>query len=202
MQSTPTITRGTDIRATVCLIGATFCWGAVPVMLKYLARPEYIPDGFTTNAIRYPIAALFYLPWLVIGIRQGQLRSLWLTAMIPTVVNLIGQTLWAWAPYHLDAGASTNGMKGLDLGLLGIPSERALLELYAKSAHLEDVPNIDFYVAFSMFRLAAILAGVLRRGIEGNAADPRAIERGQTFRQFATSGWAIASNQPLLPKVD
>jgi len=103
-------------------------------------------------------------------------------------------------PYHLDAETSTNGMKGLDngikgldLGSLGIPSERALLESYAKSAHLEDVPNIDFYVAFSMFRLAAILAGVLRRGIEGNAADPRAIERGQTFKQFATSGWAIAS---------
>jgi len=104
MKSTPAIIRGTDIRATVCLIGATFCWGAVPVMLKYLARPEYVPDGFTANAVRYPIAALLYLPWLVFGIRRGQLRGLWLTAAIPTALNLACQTLWAWAPYHLDAG--------------------------------------------------------------------------------------------------
>lgn len=103
MRSPPTITRGLDIRATVCLIGATLCWGSVPVMLKYLAQPGNVPDGFTTNAIRYPISALLYLPWLIIGIRRGKLRGLWLTALIPTAFNLVAQTLWAWAPYHLDA---------------------------------------------------------------------------------------------------
>jgi hypothetical protein len=45
-----------------------------------------------------------------------------------------------------------------------------------------------------MFRLAAILAGVLRRGLDGNAADPRAIERGRTYRQIAESAWAIAAS--------
>jgi len=104
MKTTPSIIRGIDIRATLCLIGATFCWGSVPVMLKYLAQPGYVPDGFTTNAVRYPVAALIYLPWLVIGIRRGQLRGLWLPALIPTAFNLICQVLWAWAPYHLDAG--------------------------------------------------------------------------------------------------
>jgi len=44
-----------------------------------------------------------------------------------------------------------------------------------------------------MFRLAAILAGVLRRELEGNAADPRAIERGRVYQQMAQSAWAIAS---------
>jgi hypothetical protein len=42
-----------------------------------------------------------------------------------------------------------------------------------------------------MFRLAAILAGVLKRGVTGNAADPRAVERGRTFKQVASRGWKI-----------
>lgn len=95
-------------------------------------------------------------------------------------------------PHRLDADAAINGFHGLDLALLGIPTEQQLLATYANSAGLQEVPHIDFYIAFSMFRLAAILAGVLKRGIEGSAADPRAIERGEAFKQIARSGCEIA----------
>jgi len=95
-------------------------------------------------------------------------------------------------PFRLDAGASTSGIKGLDLKELGIPVEEALLETYAASAGCKQVPAIDYYIVFAMFRLAAILAGVLRRGIDGNAADPRAIERGRMYQQITESAWEIA----------
>jgi len=85
------------------LIGAVLCWGMVPPMLKYLARPEFVPDGFTANAIRYPIAALFWLPWLVWGLGNGQVKALWRVALIPSAVNIAGQTFWAISPYYLDA---------------------------------------------------------------------------------------------------
>ena len=96
-------------------------------------------------------------------------------------------------PYRLEAGTSANGIKGLDLDALGIPTEEALLESYAISARREQIPAIDYYIVFAMFRLAAILAGVLRRGLEGNAADPRAIERGRLYQQMTKSAWAIAN---------
>ena len=96
-------------------------------------------------------------------------------------------------PYRLDADAAINGFLGHDIVTLGIPTEQQLLEIYAKSAGLREVPNIDYYIAFSMFRLAAILAGVLKRGMEGSAADPRAIERGAAFKQIARSAWDIAA---------
>lgn len=95
--------------------------------------------------------------------------------------------------YRLDAAATSSGLKGLDLNALGIPTEEAMLEVYALSAGCEQIPDIDYYVVFSMFRLAAILAGVLRRGLEGNAADPRAIERGRYYQQLTQSAWAVAS---------
>jgi aminoglycoside phosphotransferase (APT) family kinase protein len=96
------------------------------------------------------------------------------------------------APYRMDASISSFGIKGLELDRLGIPPEAELLETYAEATGRDSVPNIDFYIVFSMFRLAAILAGVMRRGLDGNAADPRAVERGRTYKYIAESAWAIA----------
>ena len=100
-------------------------------------------------------------------------------------------------PHRLDAGVSANGIRGLDLDDLGIPTEQALLETYARSAGREPGSGIDFYIVFAMFRLAAILAGVLRRGLDGNAADPRAIERGRMYQRIAQSAWEIATRLKL-----
>jgi len=96
--------RTLDIPATLCLLGATLCWGSVPVMIKYVARPDLVPDGFTANLVRYPIAAAIYLPFLIAGIRSGAMRGLWIPALLPSAVNIAAQTLWAASPYYLDAG--------------------------------------------------------------------------------------------------
>jgi len=95
-------------------------------------------------------------------------------------------------PYRLDATASPWGLKGLDLDGLGIPPESTVIDAYAHASRRESVENIDYYIVFSMFRLAAILAGVLRRGLDGNASDPRAVERGRTYSQLATVALGIA----------
>ena len=95
-------------------------------------------------------------------------------------------------PYRIDAEQSNYGMKGMDLDGLGIPPEEALLETYAKAAGRSSIPNIDYYIVFSMWRLAAIQAGVLRRGLDGNAADPRAIERGRPYKEMSQMAWEIA----------
>jgi drug/metabolite transporter (DMT)-like permease len=92
-----------DLFAALCLAGATISWGATPVMLQYLV--PYVPDGFTTNLVRYPVACLFYLPLLVDGVLRRRGGRFWLAALLPAMVNLAGQTLWGIAPYHhLTAG--------------------------------------------------------------------------------------------------
>ncbi len=47
-------------------------------------------------------------------------------------------------------------------------------------------------MVFSLFRWAAIIAGVYRRALDGNAADARAIETGARFRALAGAAWSIA----------
>ena len=97
-------------------------------------------------------------------------------------------------PYRLDAATFPWGVRGLDLDAVGIPPEQVLLEAYTDSAGLDEAPAIDFYVVFAMFRLAAILAGVLRRGLDGNASDPRAVEQGRGYSQLAAAALGIARN--------
>lgn len=94
-------------------------------------------------------------------------------------------------PYHLNENLREHSLRGVNLGALGIPTEQVLLDTYRANGH--QVSNIDYYIAFSMFRLAAILAGVLRRGIDGNASDPGAIERGRGYSLFAESALELIS---------
>ncbi len=94
--------RGIDIRGTVALAAALLCWCVVPLMLRYLTAS--VPDGWTSNAVRYPLSAALYLPWLVAAARDRANRRLWALAVIPTLPNIVGQTCWAWSPYYIDPG--------------------------------------------------------------------------------------------------
>ena len=96
--------------------------------------------------------------------------------------------------YRLDANSAIGGINGLGLDELGIPAEKVVVEAYAKRVGHQRTPGVTYYIVFSRFRLAAILAGVLGRGIEGNAADPRAIELGRTYKQLADDAWKIAAD--------
>jgi aminoglycoside phosphotransferase (APT) family kinase protein len=62
------------------------------------------------------------------------------------------------------------GLDGKDRQALGLPEERQIIEQYARIRHLEAVRHWTFYLAFSFFRLAAIVQGVKKRGNDGTAS--------------------------------
>jgi len=84
------------------------------------------------------------------------------------------------------------GLGGLDLAALGIPTEAAYIAEYCAAAGLERIPDYEFYVAFSLFRFAAIAQGIYARFQAGNASAPNAEEVGLRARPLAELGWAAA----------
>ena len=89
-----------DATATLACLGALLFWALGPNFIKYLT--EYL-DPWTQNFVRYSIACLFWLPFLVLSIRRKQLdRSVWLRALPPAGTNIIMQSLWAAAFYYID----------------------------------------------------------------------------------------------------
>ena len=61
-----------------------------------------------------------------------------------------------------------SGLSGLDLSSLGIPTEDEFLSKYCQLRGLSSIPNWSFYMAFSFFRVAAILQGVYKRSLQSN----------------------------------
>ncbi|MGD8606029.1 MAG: phosphotransferase [Myxococcales bacterium] len=66
------------------------------------------------------------------------------------------------------------GLAGTDFQKSGIPSEEAFVARYCELVGRDGVPDLAYYKAFSLFRLAAIAQGVYKRSIDGNASSPEA----------------------------
>ena len=83
-----------------------------------------------------------------------------------------------------DANA-TPGLKGIDRKSLGIPSEAEYVARYCQRTGIDRIDNWTFYLAFSYFRLAAIIQGVAKRAVDGNASNTRAAELGEWVEPLA-----------------
>ncbi len=81
------------------------------------------------------------------------------------------------------------GLMGCDLATLGIPTETEYVAEYCRRTGRKGIPDFEFYLIFNMFRIAAILHGVLARAIQGNAASRNAVETGGRARLVADVAW-------------
>jgi len=116
-------------------------------------------------------------------------------AVIDWELSTLGHPLADFA-YHAMAWRLSpgefRGLLGHDLASLGIPSEEAYVRDYCRRTGREPIGHWDYYLAYNMFRLAAILQGVMARALHGNAASPDALEAGRRARPMAEAGWRQA----------
>ena len=92
--------------------------------------------------------------------------------------------------WHIPPG-QFRGIGGLDLEALGIPSEKAYVETYCRRTGRAgiDPTHWDFYLAYNLFRIAAILQGIRKRVVDGTAASAHAQEAGSRAAPMAELGW-------------
>lgn len=82
-----------------------------------------------------------------------------------------------------------SGLGSARLGDLGIPEEKEYLAAYAMRTGRERIDNWEFYLAFSFFRLAGLLQGVLKRAMEGIASSTQVVEARRRFQSMADLGF-------------
>jgi len=91
--------------------------------------------------------------------------------------------------WQMPPGNEGRGMAGLDRAALGLPSDDEFIAAYCARRGLPGIERFGFYVAFCFFRMAAIIQGVLKRALDGNASNPeRAKQLGQYVPLFAQNG--------------
>jgi aminoglycoside phosphotransferase (APT) family kinase protein len=81
------------------------------------------------------------------------------------------------------------GLAGVDRKALGIPTEEEYVARYCERMGLAEIPHWKFCLAFSFFRLAAIVQGVKKRGLDGTASNPeKALKSGERVPLMARMG--------------
>jgi aminoglycoside phosphotransferase (APT) family kinase protein len=98
----------------------------------------------------------------------------------------------AWHIPH----AMSRGIGGLDHRALGIPPEDEYIRRYCDRTGLATVDQLkadwNFYMAYNMFRIAAILQGIAKRVEAGTASSAQAAASGAGARPMAEMAWAFA----------
>ncbi|MBL4806306.1 MAG: phosphotransferase family protein [Rhodobacteraceae bacterium] len=104
----------------------------------------------------------------------------------------LGSQLMQWA---MPVGPDGRGLAGVDRAALGIPSDAEYIAQYAQRRGMSASPDMRFYIAFSFFRMAAILQGVKKRALDGNASNPEKGLKLGTYVGFCAQSGLDTANE-------
>ncbi|MEO0327856.1 MAG: phosphotransferase family protein [Pseudomonadota bacterium] len=91
---------------------------------------------------------------------------------LSTIGHPLADLAYQCMQWRLPNAGSFRGLAGVDRAAIGLPTEKEYVEAYCKRRKIDTIDNWFFYVAFSFFRLGAILQGVYKRSVDGNASNP------------------------------
>ena len=162
---------------------------AMNELMKCLPANQPAEDEATIAHGDYRIGNLLYHPTesRVVAVLDWELS---------TIGHPLGDLAYCCSAYH-SPSAGGRGFADFDLKELGIPNEAEFLEGYRRRTGRADIPNWKFFIVFSLFRSAAILAGVYRRAIDGQGVDARMRETKQSYQDIAARAWEIAQGKEL-----
>ncbi len=149
--------------------------------------PDHLPESDETTLVHgdYRLDNLVFHPTepRVIGVLDWEIATL-------------GNPLADFA-YHVMAWrvspAEFRGLRDVDIAALGIPDEASYVAAYARRTGRDALPDWEFYIAYNLFRMAAILQGIMGRVRDGTAANPEAQRMGALVRPLAELAWAQAA---------
>ena len=148
--------------------------------------PRHIPAGDESAIVHgdFRLDNLVFHPQAprVIGVLDWELS---------TIGHPMADFSYHCMSWHIPA-ALWRGIGGLDLRALGIPGEGEYRRRYAERTGAGSFEHWDFYLAYNLFRMAAILQGIARRARDGNAASSDAAETGRKTRPLAELAWQAA----------
>jgi len=98
--------------------------------------------------------------------------------------------------WQMPPGGEGRGLAGVDRAALGIPSDTAFIRAYCARRGLGGIADFGFYLGFCFFRMGAILQGVKRRALDGNASNPeQALRLGAYVPEFAAKGMSALNER-------
>lgn len=112
---------------------------------------------------------------------------------LSTIGHPMGDLMYHAMEWYRPPGVDARGtLNGEDLAALGIPTLEQSIQRYCQRTGFTFSGNLAFYRAYNLFRVAAILQGVARRALDGNAASANAGELATLIQPLAKAAWGYA----------
>ena len=148
--------------------------------------PKNVPDSLETRIVHgdYRVGNCIIHP------REPRIAAV-LDWELSTLGHPLADLAYFCQAYRGEAVPGSS-LVGEDLDALGIPDEESFVARYCELAGRGPIEHWAFYMVFVMFRSAAIVQGVYKRGLDGNASSERAREFGTLVRTRADEAWQLA----------
>lgn len=157
--------------------------------------PAHIPDSARDEAEVAIVHGDFRLDNLMFHPSEPRVLAV-LDWELSTLGHPLADFSYHCMSWHIQTSGAARGLGGQDLAALGIPGEQDYVRRYCERTGRADVGAVmrdwNFYLAYNLFRIAAILQGIAKRVEDGTAASERAREAGAGARPMAELGWAFA----------
>ena len=85
-----------------------------------------------------------------------------------------------------------SGVQGLTGPGTGIPTIEEMVARYCAATGRDGVPQLEWYFAFGLFRLASIVQGIKKRVIDGTASSAYAAKMAESVPRLAAQAWHFA----------
>ena len=156
---------------------------------------EWLPDNLPVDDGRVSLVHGDYrLDNMIFDDRNQSMLAL-LDWELSTIGHPLADLAYQCMQLRMDPGKHLSGLNGIDRAALGIPSEQEYVAQYCKHCGLENINNWPFYLVFGFFRMAAILQGVKKRAIDGNASSAVALEYGALVAPLAQKALAVIRDE-------
>lgn len=156
--------------------------------------PAHIPPRARDDRLVRIVHGDYRLDNLMFDATQPRVRAV-LDWELSTLGHPLADFSYHCMAWHIPPGAF-RGIGGLDLAALGIPSESDYIRRYCERTGLatpdELAADWNFYMAYNLFRIAAILQGIAKRVEAGTASSAQARASGAGARPMAELAWSFA----------
>ncbi len=161
--------------------------GRIPAMDRLCEwLPDNIPEGDETTIVHgdYRCDNLVFHPTepRVIAVLDWELS---------TLGHPLADFTYHLMKYYTPSGLPA-GMAGADTAALGLPSADEYVAAYCRRTGRDGIEHLDFYLAFNLWRLAAIIHGVKGRMLRGNASSDHARQLVSRLDALADAAWTQA----------
>ena len=165
---------------------------AMDELMRWL--PAHIPAGARDAAQAAIVHGDFRLDNLIFHPREPRVLAV-LDWELSTLGHPLADFSYHCMAWHIPSEMG-RGIGGVDIAALGIPSERDYVRRYCERTGRADVDAVmadwNFYLAYNLFRIAAILQGIARRAVDGTASSAQAAQSGAGAKHLAQLGWQFA----------